>query len=56
MQACIAYYGVYDLTITAAKVHPFGVPGLAMAANSKTTFHRLYGDTTPPATPTPCSS
>jgi hypothetical protein len=43
--------GVYDLNIDAAKVHPLGVPGVSMAANQTTTFHRLFGDTNPAATP-----
>jgi surface-anchored protein len=43
--------GVYDLKIDASKVHPLGVPGLSMAANFTTTFHRLFGDTGAPATP-----
>src|SRR6185295_14201891 len=43
--------GVYDLNIDAAKVHPRGVSGLAMAANVTTTFHRLFGDTDAPSTP-----
>jgi len=36
--------GVYDLNIAASKVHPFGVPGINMAGNSSTTFHRLFLD------------
>jgi autotransporter-associated beta strand protein len=36
--------GVYDLNITATKVHPLGTPGVNMANNSTTTFHRLFGD------------
>jgi hypothetical protein len=43
--------GVYDLKIDAAKVHPLGVPGVNMAANETTTFHRLFGDTNAPTTP-----
>jgi N-acetylneuraminic acid mutarotase len=43
--------GVYDFNISAAKVHPFGVPGVTMAANSTTTVHRLFGDTNAPGTP-----
>jgi hypothetical protein len=43
--------GVYDLNIDAAKVHPLGVPGVSMAANQTTTFHRLFGDTNAAATP-----
>jgi hypothetical protein len=43
--------GVYDLNIDAAKVHPFGTPGVSMAANRTTTFHRLFGDTNAPTTP-----
>jgi hypothetical protein len=41
--------GVYDFTVSAAKVHPLGAPGVNMAANSTTTFHRLFGDTDAPA-------
>jgi hypothetical protein len=44
--------GVYDLNIDAAKVHPLGAPTITMAANRTTTFHRLYGDTGLPSTPT----
>jgi glucose/arabinose dehydrogenase len=44
--------GVYDLNIDAAKVHPAGVPGVTMAASQKVTFHRLFGDTNAPTTPT----
>ena len=44
--------GVYDLNIDAAKVHPVGAPGVTMAANRTTTFHRLFGDTGLPTTPT----
>jgi hypothetical protein len=44
--------GVYDLNIDAAKVHPLGAPGVPMAANRTTTFHRLFGDTGAPTTPT----
>ena len=36
--------GVYCLNIDAAKVHPVGTPGVQMAANSTTVFHRLAGD------------
>src|SRR6185369_10555013 len=36
--------GVYYLRVSAPKVHPLGVPGVRMAADSKTTFHRLFGD------------
>jgi hypothetical protein len=43
--------GDYDLIIDAARVHPLGFPGIDMAANSTTTFHRLYGDTDAPGTP-----
>ena len=43
--------GVYDVTIDAAKVHPFGDPAISMAANSTTVVHRLFGDTGAPATP-----
>jgi len=43
--------GVYDLKIDAAKVHPKDAPGVNMDANRTTTFHRLFGDTDPPATP-----
>jgi hypothetical protein len=43
--------GVYDLNIDAAKVHPLGTPGVSMAGNSTTTFHRLFGDSNPPSTP-----
>ena len=43
--------GVYDLNITAAKVHPSGVPGVSMAADQTTTFHRLFGDTGAASTP-----
>jgi hypothetical protein len=43
--------GVYDLNIAAAKVHPLGAPGVSMAVNSSTTFHRLFGDTSPPDGP-----
>jgi hypothetical protein len=42
--------GVYDLNITAAKVHPAGAPTIAMAANATTTFHRLFGDSNAPTT------
>jgi hypothetical protein len=41
--------GVYDFKIDAAKVHPSGNAGVNMAANSSTTFHRLFGDTGSPA-------
>jgi len=41
--------GVYDLVIDATKVHPAGSPTVNMAANSTTVFHRLFGDTNPPA-------
>jgi fibronectin-binding autotransporter adhesin len=41
--------GVYDLNITASKVHPLGTPGVSMANNSTTTFHRLFGDLDSPA-------
>jgi hypothetical protein len=41
--------GVYNLVIDAAKVHPLGTPGVNMAANSTTTFHRIFGDTNAPA-------
>jgi hypothetical protein len=44
--------GVYDLTISAAKVHPLGNAAVNMAANSTTTFHRLFGDIDLPETPT----
>src|SRR5262249_2436431 len=44
--------GVYDLVIDAAQVHPLGVPNVAMAGQSTTTFHRLFGDTGLPTTPT----
>jgi hypothetical protein len=37
--------GVYDLNIDAGKVHLAGLPSVNMAANSTTTFHRLFGDT-----------
>jgi glucose/arabinose dehydrogenase len=43
--------GVYDLRIDAAKVHPAGSPGVNMAADSVTTFHRLFGETDAPTTP-----
>jgi hypothetical protein len=43
--------GVYNFKIDASKVHPSGVPGLNLVANSTTTFHRLYGDTSPATTP-----
>jgi hypothetical protein len=43
--------GVYDLNVDASKVHPFGVPGGNMAANSSTAFHRLFGDAGGAATP-----
>jgi len=43
--------GVYDFNIAAAKVHPLGVPGISMAGNASTTFHRLFGDVNPPTTP-----
>lgn len=43
--------GVYDLNIAAARVHPFGVSGISMAANSSITFHRMFGDTGAPNTP-----
>jgi hypothetical protein len=43
--------GVYDFSISAAKVHPVGVPNLNMVANALYTFHRLYGDTDAPSTP-----
>jgi hypothetical protein len=31
-------------------VHPLGTPAVNMAANSTTTFYRLYGDTDGPST------
>jgi hypothetical protein len=43
--------GVYDFIVTGSLVHPFGVPAVSMASNSTTTFHRLYGDTGLPVTP-----
>jgi autotransporter-associated beta strand protein len=43
--------GVYDLAVEAVKVHPLGVPGINMAANAVTTFHRLFGDVDAPETP-----
>ena len=43
--------GVYDLNIDATKVHPDGAPKVNMAADRSTTFHRLFGDTGPPTTP-----
>jgi hypothetical protein len=43
--------GVYDFKVDAAKVHPQGIAAISMAASSTTTFHRLFGDTSPPATP-----
>jgi nitrous oxidase accessory protein NosD len=42
--------GVYNLNIDATKVHPQGLPGVNMAANSTTVFHRLFGDINAPAT------
>jgi len=44
--------GVYDLNSDAAKVHLLAVPSVTMAANATATFHRLFGDTGAPATPT----
>ena len=44
--------GVYDLNIDAAKVHPVAAPSVTMAADRTTTFHRLFGDTGLPSTPT----
>jgi hypothetical protein len=44
--------GVYDFHINAAKVHPAGIASVGMAADSTTTFHRLFGDIDDPATPT----
>ena len=41
-----------DLNIEAAKVHLLAVPSATMAFNSTTAFHRLFGDTGAPATPT----
>ena len=41
--------GVYDLNIAANRVHPVGAPTVNMAANSTTTFHRLFGDTDAPS-------
>jgi hypothetical protein len=43
--------GVYDLNISAAKVHPLGSPTLGMATNASVTFHRLFGDSDDPAIP-----
>ncbi len=43
--------GVYDLNIDAQKVHPFGVPGVSMAADSTETFHRTFGDFDGASTP-----
>jgi len=43
--------GVYDATINAAKVHPKGIAGIAMAANATATIHRLFGDVNPAGTP-----
>jgi hypothetical protein len=43
--------GVYDLNVNAARVHPLASPGVAMAANLTTTFHRLFGDTNEPDDP-----
>ncbi len=43
--------GVYDLAIDATKVHSSGIPGSLMAANSTTTFHRLFGDIDDSSTP-----
>jgi hypothetical protein len=40
--------GVYDLTIDAAKVHPFQQPGVNGARTITTTFFRLFGDTDDP--------
>ena len=33
-------------------MHLFGVPGITVAVNRTTTFHRLFGDTNAPTTPT----
>ena len=43
--------GVYDLVVDATKVHLLAAPGIPMAANSTTTFHRLFGDTGAPSLP-----
>jgi hypothetical protein len=43
--------GVYDLNISAARVHPRGTPSQSMATNASITFHRLFGDTDAPAAP-----
>jgi hypothetical protein len=40
--------GVYDFTVDATKVHPVGDTGLNMAADSTTTFARLFGETANP--------
>jgi fibronectin-binding autotransporter adhesin len=42
--------GVYDVNVTANRVHPVGQPGVNMLANSVSTFHRLFGDTSPAGT------
>jgi hypothetical protein len=43
--------GVYDFNVVSSKVHPSGVPGVNMTSYPTTTFHRLFGDTSPPETP-----
>jgi hypothetical protein len=43
--------GVYDLKIAAANVHPLGTPGVAMASDFTTTFHRLFAATQAATTP-----
>jgi ELWxxDGT repeat protein len=44
--------GVYDFNVDGAKVHPLGVPSFTLAGASTTVFHRLFGDTDAPDTPT----
>jgi hypothetical protein len=43
--------GVYNFNIDATKVHPLGLPGTNAAGNSRTVFHRLFGDINAPSTP-----
>jgi hypothetical protein len=43
--------GVYDFRIAATKIHAAGSPTVNLAADSTTTFHRLFGDTGLPETP-----
>ncbi len=44
--------GVYDFHIVAGSVHPLGAPTINMTADSALTFHRLFGDTDAPTSPT----